>query len=58
MPPRNPLISLPGRKIPSFRSGNCIRAYPEFPDGHYFDMRSRLRCILSDGIMQPSAASH
>jgi hypothetical protein len=35
MPPRNPLISLPGRKIPAFRSGNCVRAYPEFPDGHY-----------------------
>jgi hypothetical protein len=32
-PPHKPLISLPVRKIPPFRIGNC-KCHPVFPDGH------------------------
>ena len=35
MPPRNPSISLPGRKMPTFRTETLqgVEFVPEFPDG-------------------------
>jgi hypothetical protein len=37
-PPRNPLISLPQRKIARFPYENYAGIHPEFPDGYYLWM--------------------